>query len=406
MSKEKQDIKKGLPKGWEWKKIGSIAETTSGGTPNRSTKYFWGGSIPWLKSGELTDGLIETAEEFITEEGLKKSSAKLFEKGTLLLALYGATAGKLGILNFNTTTNQAICAIKNSEGKFDTKYLYYFLLQQRPQIIKDSFGGAQPNISQGYIRDLAIPLPPLPEQQRIVKKIDSLFERLDKAIALTEENLEHCGHLLPAALNEVFGEAYTKYGIKKLSEISFLKNGYAFKSPLFNTEGRGYQVIRIGNVLNINKNQVFIEPSSEYDKARLNIGDIIISMTGTRTKKDYLFVSIINKENYYLNQRVGAITADKSIINEFIYYYLQSSLFRDVIFDFETGTVNQGNISGKDIMNMKCPIPDLPTQHRVVNHLNQLSAKQQMLQQHYTKQLQHLQSLKASLLDAAFRGEL
>ena len=100
-----------LPLGWVESKLKDIFDTTSGGTPNRGVSAYYGGDIPWLKSGELNDGIIFSAEEYITNEGLQNSSAKLFPKGSLLIALYGATVGKLGILNFDSTTNQAICCI-------------------------------------------------------------------------------------------------------------------------------------------------------------------------------------------------------------------------------------------------------------------------------------------------------
>ncbi|EMC8677612.1 restriction endonuclease subunit S, partial [Campylobacter coli] len=137
-----------LPQGWEWKSLGEIANTSSGGTPSRNKKEYWeNGNIKWLKSGELNDGYIDFIEENITEEAIKNSSAKIFQKGTLLIAMYGATAGKLGILNLDSTTNQAICAFlhKDKNIKFLEKFLFYFLFFLRDKIIKDSFGGAQPN---------------------------------------------------------------------------------------------------------------------------------------------------------------------------------------------------------------------------------------------------------------------
>ncbi|EQA4466743.1 restriction endonuclease subunit S [Campylobacter coli] len=161
-----------LPQGWEWKSLGEIANTSSGGTPSRNKKEYWeNGNIKWLKSGELNDGYIDFIEENITEEAIKNSSAKIFQKGTLLIAMYGATAGKLGILNLDSTTNQAICAFlhKDKNIKFLEKFLFYFLFFLRDKIIKDSFGGAQPNINQTYIKNLQIPLPPIKEQEQICK---------------------------------------------------------------------------------------------------------------------------------------------------------------------------------------------------------------------------------------------
>lgn len=152
-----------LPQGWEWKSLGEIGNTSSGGTPLRNKKEYWeNGSIKWLKSGELNDGYIDFIEENITEEAIENSSAKIFQKGTLLIAMYGATAGRLGILNLDSATNQAVCAFLHKDNKnikFLEKFLFYFLFFIRDKIIKDSFGGAQPNISQTYIKIYKSPYP-------------------------------------------------------------------------------------------------------------------------------------------------------------------------------------------------------------------------------------------------------
>src|SRR5215211_395607 len=155
---------KRLPYGWAWKKIEEIADTTSGGTPLRSHAEYYGGNIPWVKSGELRDGIIQEVDETITEAGLKNSSAKLFPKDTVVVALYGATVGRTGILGIDATTNQAVCGIFPRENSFISKYMFYWLQSQRQNLINQSMGGAQPNISQGIIRSLYFPLAPLPEQ--------------------------------------------------------------------------------------------------------------------------------------------------------------------------------------------------------------------------------------------------
>jgi type I restriction enzyme S subunit len=169
-----------LPKGWAVEKIGNILSTTSGGTPSRVNNIYWGGKIPWLKSGELNDNInITSSEEFITEEGLNNSSAKMFTKGSVIMALYGATAGKVGILGFNTTTNQAVCCFHTNQFIFN-QYLYYFLLASRSKILNECFGAAQPNISQDYVKKMLFILPPLAEQQRIVEKVNELMNLINE----------------------------------------------------------------------------------------------------------------------------------------------------------------------------------------------------------------------------------
>ena len=114
-----------IPSSWKWTTFKEITDTASGGTPKRTNKDYWNGSINWLKSGELNDGYIDKVEETITEEGLNKSSAKVFESGTLLMAMYGATVGRLGILNVDTSTNQAVCAIFNKFNLFSNEYIFF-----------------------------------------------------------------------------------------------------------------------------------------------------------------------------------------------------------------------------------------------------------------------------------------
>ncbi|EAI9196476.1 restriction endonuclease subunit S [Campylobacter coli] len=196
-----------LPQGWEWKSLGEIGNTSSGGTPLRNKKEYWeNGSIKWLKSGELNDGYIDFIEENITEEAIENSSAKIFQKGTLLIAMYGATAGKLGILNLDSTTNQAICAFlhKDKNIKFLEKFLFYFLFFLRDKIIKDSFGGAQPNINQTYIKNLQIPLPPIKEQEQIASHLDELSSHVKNLKQNYQAQIKDLQELKNSLLDKAF----------------------------------------------------------------------------------------------------------------------------------------------------------------------------------------------------------
>lgn len=177
---------------WPRVRLGDVAKTSSGGTPKRTSPSYYGGGIPWVKSGELGDSTVYETSETISKEGLENSSAKLFPKGTLCVALYGATVGKLGILGIEAATNQAVCGIF-LPPEIDTRFAYRFIESKRRQLIESAKGGAQPNISQEIIRDLQIPLPPLPEQRRIVAEIEKQFTRLDAGIAAlrrTQANLK------------------------------------------------------------------------------------------------------------------------------------------------------------------------------------------------------------------------
>jgi len=177
--KEFKDTEIGrIPKDWEVKNIGDIAQTSSGGTPNRAKKEYYNGNIPWVKSSELKDNIIYDTEEKITGEGLQNSSAKILPKGTLLVAMYGATIGKTGILGIDAAMNQAICAISPNKI-FDLNFLKHCIIFGRERLVSISSGGAQPNISQEIIRAFKIPLPSLQEQQRIAEILSTVDEKLE-----------------------------------------------------------------------------------------------------------------------------------------------------------------------------------------------------------------------------------
>lgn len=198
-------IKAEIPQGWEVKTLGEIALTTSGGTPSRKNMEYWNGNIKWLKSGELNDDYIKDSKESITQKGLDNSSAKIFQKGTLLIALYGATIGKLGILNIDLSTNQAICGIiPLQENCLEIKYLFYYLFSLRKKMLQDAFGGAQLNISQSYLRGLPIPLPPLATQNQIVQILESKFAHLEKLAQFVNASLENLQRLKSSLLNQAF----------------------------------------------------------------------------------------------------------------------------------------------------------------------------------------------------------
>lgn len=174
---------------WKIAKLGNVCKTTSGGTPSKGhPEYYEGGDIPWLRSGEVNKMNIHETELFITKEGLNNSSAKWFPKNTVVIAMYGATVGQVGILCNPMTTNQAICGIFPNET-FTPVYLYHFLLSKKPEYLEIATGGAQANISQNIVRDTVVSCPPLTLQQDFASKIESIEkqkELISRSIKETE----------------------------------------------------------------------------------------------------------------------------------------------------------------------------------------------------------------------------
>ncbi len=162
-----------IPANWCWVRLGEIGSWCAGSTPPRNYPDYYKGNIPWLKTGDLNDNFIEKVPEFVSDLALQDCSLRLNPVGSVLIAMYGATIGKLGILRVPMTTNQACCACVPFDGLFNL-YLFYFLMANKARFVSQGAGGAQPNISKEKIIRFPMPLPPLAEQKRIVAKLEQI----------------------------------------------------------------------------------------------------------------------------------------------------------------------------------------------------------------------------------------
>ena len=177
--------------------MGTIGNWQSGATPSRRHPEYYGGDIPWLKTGDLNDGYIDSVPEFISKEGFNNSSVVLNPIGSVLIAMYGATIGKLGITNIDVTTNQACCACLPIY--ISNKFLFYFLMYQKEAFVNQASGGAQPNISKEKIVSTLFPVPALNEQKKIVLAIDNLLEHID----LIDDNKDELSSIVIASKSKI-----------------------------------------------------------------------------------------------------------------------------------------------------------------------------------------------------------
>lgn len=165
-----------IPNSWTWARMGQVGDWGAGSTPQRGNQDYYGGNILWLKTGELNNGIVYDTEEKITQRAFQDCSLRMNKIGDVLIAMYGATIGKLAIVGKELTTNQACCGC--TPYVVFNWYLFYFLMASRDTFIKKGEGGAQPNISRVKLVEHLIPLPPLREQKRIVQKIEQLMQLL------------------------------------------------------------------------------------------------------------------------------------------------------------------------------------------------------------------------------------
>ena len=223
---------------WPALQVQEFCKTGSGGTPSTHKKdLYYGGHIPWVKSGELKDDVLLSTEETLTDLGLAESSAKWVPVGSILIAMYGATVGKTALLGIDATTNQAVCNVIPNPDVAHNRYLWYALRTSVPKFLARRVGGAQPNISQKIIRETAFPIPAISEQRRIV-------EILDQADALRKKRFEadaKAARILPALFYKMFGDPATnpRSSVKmKLGDLVKVRSGNFLPAKNMDTEGQ------------------------------------------------------------------------------------------------------------------------------------------------------------------------
>ena len=409
-----------IPESWKWVRVGSCGSWGSGATPSRTNSEYYGGTIPWLKTGDLNDGIITEIPEYITELALEKTSVRLNPIGSVLMAMYGATIGKLGILGIEATTNQACCACIPYEGIYN-KFLFYFLMASRTAFIKMGEGGAQPNISKEKIVNALFPLPPLSEQKRIVAKIEELLPYIDR-YEQAWNKLEQFNSRFPEDMKKSLlqyaiqgklveqcpeegtaEELFTQIQEEKQRLIAEKKIKKEKSLPEITDDEKPFDIpeswkwVRVGSCGSWGSGATPSRTNSEYyggtipwlktgdlndgiiteipeyitelalekTSVRLNpIGSVLMAMYGATIGK----LGILGIEAT-TNQACCACIPYEGIYNKFLFYFLMAS--RTAFIKMGEGGA-QPNISKEKIVNALFPLPPLAEQKRIVEKLEQL----------------------------------
>ena len=419
------------------RKLGEIAETTSGGTPDRNNSSYYGGQTPWLKSGELTDGLVTKIEETLSDEGLANSNAKVIPKGTLLIALYGATVGKTGILGVAAATNQAVCAVTPKTNEVKTPFLYWFLRHKREDFLQSSFGGAQPNISQRILRETFVPLPsqavqdsiskflsaveqrmrgsrmelpellpPLAEQRRVVARIEALAAQIHEARTLRHQAAEEAAILIPSGMAGIFkklGEKYPTYKLETLCDVVRGGSPRPAGSPLY--YGGDIPFMKVGDLTKDDGMYLYEASASVNELGReqsrfIEADTLMLTNSGAT-----LGVPKITKIAGCFNDGSQAfLNISPSVSKEFLYYLFKSKTlwFREQLARGQ----GQPNLNTDMTKQMDVPVPPLAEQRRIVAELDALQAEVDALKRLQAETAAELDALLPAILDRAFKGEM
>lgn len=399
-----------MKEGWTYKKLGELYPIIMGKTPPRNVSRFWDTKKEthnlWVSIADLSKNEgkeIFDTKEYISDEAT--SNIIRVSKGSLLVS-FKLTLGKMAFAGDDLYTNEAIMSLDKRED-LDLKFLYYYfssldwgLLAAGNEKVKGK------TLNKKSLGEIPVAILSKADQLRIVSRLDSAFSQIDELKANAEKQLSEAKALFQASLKEML-EPKEGWEEKSLKEISYIQSGFPFKSSQFVKEGQ-YQVIRMGNVRNglirYNEAPVFVNQidNSIKEKAMLQLGDMIITQTGSRNKRDYGFTVLIEKEGLLLNQRIARIRVKDTISNKFLLYYSWTDYFRDQYFANEGGTVGQGNVGIDAIKEAIICYPPAKGQQEIVESLDTLSSQVRNLEENCRKTLAECDALKQAMLREVF----
>ena len=396
---------------WKTESLGEIALMTSGGTPSKKNpEYYEKGTIPWVRSGELENGAICDTEIKITQVGLENSSAKIFPKGTLLIALYGATIGKLAWLDIEACTNQAVCGIFENE-KVSLKYLYYYLLLHRPDLIKQGIGGAQANISQTILKKLMVSYPvDRSEQMRIVARIEELFSELDNGVETLRKTKQQLAVYRQAVISAAFPEM-TDENTVRLDEIADISGGITKGRDLSKQETVHLPYLRVANVqngyLDLSQMKTIELKVIEKEKYLLRSGDVLYTEGGDRDKLGRGTVWNDEIPNCVHQNHVFKARLDLNKANpRYVAYWSMSAFARNYFYNKGKQSVNLASINKTVLSALTLPLPSLPEQEATLREIESRLSVCDSIEKTVDTALQQAEAMRQSILKKAFEGRL
>lgn len=381
------------------KKLSEIADIKAGGTPSRSRPEYWGGEIPWIKISNINAKHVTKFDETITKLGLENSSAKIFEKGTILYTIF-ATLGRVGILTFDAATNQAIAGIKLIDDHISIDYLYYYLRSVEDSVKVIGNGAAQQNINLGILKNFSIPVPPLEKQNNIVNSL----ETIEKGISQKKNQLSILDELIKSRFIEMFGlfpDNEKRWNITTIRELATeVKYGTSIKAA--NDMLGKYKYIRMNNMtddgeLDFTDMKTIDIPDSELPKCSVKKGDLLFNRTNSADKVGK--TAVYNEdEQMVLAGFIIRVRLKNTVLPEFLSSFLNTDFSKLMLRKMAKRAVNQANINAQEMQDIKLYLPPIVQQRKFVDFKKQIDKLKFVVQQ----QIKDLQELLDKKMDEYF----
>lgn len=396
-----------IPASWKQVKVKDIAIVTSGGTPDRNVDHYWNGDIPWITTSLIDFNTIESAYEYITKEGFSNSSAKLFPKGTILMAMYGqgVTRGKVALLGIEATTNQACAAIKVDE-KTNNVFLFYYLASKYKELRYSAHGSHQDNLSGGLILNFDVLLPPLHEQQKIAEILsvwDKAIEKSESLIAVLHQRKKGLTQRLLTGqvrfqgfkekwktvhLRDVFQRVLRKAGDKKVNcvlsitaTVGFVDQREKFGKVIAGKNLANYTLLQKGEFA-YNKGN-----SNSYPQ-----GCIYLLEEFEEGAVPNVYFSFAKKSINDVNAHFYKHYFESGALNPQLEKYISSSVRGDGLF----------NIAFDDFFNVKIPLPPIEEQNKIAAVLDTCDNEIKL----QIKKLEALKKQKKGLMQKLLSGQI
>ncbi len=413
-----------VPEHWKLWKVSRAFQTIGSGTTPESgnSSYYEGGTINWINTGDLNDGFLESCEKRITQKAFDEySTLKIYKKGTLLIAMYGATIGKVSLLNIDGCTNQACCALSDSEV-LRNEFAFYWFLCNKPNIVRLSYGGGQPNISQDVIKQLRIPTPPLSEQDEIVQyikaheeKINLFIQKKQRFIELLKEQRQSVitksvtnGIRKDVGLKETgidwLGEIPINWEIRRLKRVSkSIQTGSTPKSENaeIHFDGGDINWFTPGDIKDLfihNSNRKITQKAIDDGVVTLfpSKSVLVIGIGGTLGK-----VSMIEVDGGS-NQQINAVTFNDGVLPEFGLYYLSAF---EAILKSISNAATLAILTQSDLKDMLFILPPIEEQKQIVAHIKTETATIDTAITKAEREIELIREYKEAMIAEAVMGK-